>query len=591
MSEALPVTSFEFSLPRERIVKIYGAPGTGKTSTLIKLIEHLIGFQDHTEFLKGYGLDLPFAQYGAEEIVFMTFQTSTLREFEERTGIKVKDRQNKTGRYYSTVHGVAFRLLLDSGLLDGRITQKFGALSPEDWFRLFCRQNGLRFESSEMGFSNLFNEGNQLWNNLTWAYNVFYPTKGPNAKYEAMRRLPPKLWKFPLLWEEYKKEKGVLDYNDMLIKAYEGLKGGEIDIRNLPGHKYVPKVLIVDEFQDLSPLQFEIFRLLANQVELVVIAGDDDQTIFSYQGADPRLMNYVPGKEVVLKKSHRLPIVVQARAMRVINRVQHRKQKDVAPRADLGDFKYKLFYFPDFLNDLVKEAQEGNSIFILVRTNRQVLKFGKELILAGVPFGHLKVDYRSIWEAGSKEWGTFNDLVNALLKAKRGEELKVKDLVTILYYSGLIDWHLGEKISEKERHKKIAEQMEKTVKAMEKGLMPFDLLKVREDPFSIIDLEKVESLSPKHGKIAVELIKELMKEKSKVVNIPEDAKIYLDTIHASKGREADVVFLVNDLPKRWSNILRDAEELDAERRVWYVGLTRAKKKVYLLNGKHPFPIF
>ncbi|GAB6103236.1 ATP-dependent helicase [Thermococcus atlanticus] len=590
MSEAIPVTSFEFSLPRERIIKLYGAPGTGKTTALVRIIEHLIGFQDHTEFLENYGLSLPFGQYGAEDVIFMTFQTSALKEFEARTGIKVKDRQNKPGRYYSTVHGIAFRLLIDSGAVDGFITQNFGSLSPEDWFRNFCWQNGLRFESSEMGYSNVFNEGNQLWNALTWAYNVYYPTKGPKARYEALKRLAPKLWKFPPLWEEYKEGKGILDYNDMLIKAYEGLRRGEIDPRNLPGHKYSPKVLIVDEFQDLSPLQFEIFRLLANHMDLVIIAGDDDQTIFSYQGADPRLMNYVPGREIVLRKSHRLPIVVQAKALTVISKTRHRKEKTVAPRTDLGDFKYKLFWFPDFLNDLVREAQEGHSIFILVRTNRQVLKLGKELILAGVHFEHLKVDYRSIWEAGSKGWGTFRDLVQALLKAKNGEELEVADLVTILYYSELIDWHLGERISEKERYKKIAEQMEKTIEAIEKGLMPFNVLKVKENPFSVLDLEKIESLSPRHGKVAVELIKELMKEKSQVVSIPKDARIYLDTLHASKGREADVVFLINDLPRKWSSILKTREELDAERRVWYVGLTRARKKVYLLNGKHPFPV-
>jgi len=590
MSEALSITSFDFTLPRERIIKIYGPPGTGKTTTLVRVIEHLIGFQDHTEFLENYGLNLPFGQYGAEDVIFMTFQTSALKEFEARTGIKVKDRQNKPGRYYSTVHGIAFRLLIDSGLVDSVITQNFGSLSPEDWFRHFCRQNGLRFESSEMGYSNVFNDGNQLWNALTWAYNVYYSTKGPKARHEALKRLAPKLWKYPLLWEEYKAEKGILDYNDMLVKAYEGLKSSEIDPKNLPRHKYTPKVLIVDEFQDLSPLQFEIFRLLANHMELVIIAGDDDQVIFRYQGADPRLMNYVPGREIVLKKSYRLPIVVQAKAMTVINKTRYRKEKTVAPRMDLGDFKYKLFWFPDFLNDLVKEAREGYRIFILVRTNRQVLKIGKELILAGIHFRHLKVDYRSIWEAGSKEWGTFKDLVQALLRARKGEDMEVKDLITLLYYSRLINWYLNERITEKERYKKIADQMEKTIEAIEKGLMSFDILKVKENPFSVLDLEKIERLSPKHGKVAVELIKEIMKEKGQVADIPKDAEIYLDTLHASKGREADVVFLINDLPRKWSSILKTREELDAERRVWYVGITRARRKVYLLNGRHPFPI-
>ena len=139
MSEALPVTSFGFSLPRERIIKIYGPPGTGKTTTLVRIIEHLIGFKDHTEFLENYGLSLPFGQYEPGEVIFMTFQTSALKEFEARTGIKVKDRQNKPGRYYSTVHGIALRLPIDSGLVEPTITQKYWAMSPEDWFRRFCR--------------------------------------------------------------------------------------------------------------------------------------------------------------------------------------------------------------------------------------------------------------------------------------------------------------------------------------------------------------------------------------------------------------------------------------------------------------------
>lgn len=590
MAEALPLASFDFKIPKDKIIKFYGPPGTGKTSTLIKVIEHLIGFQDHSEFFAEYGLKLPYAQYNASDIIFMTFQTSALNEFEERTGIPVKARPNKEGRYYSTVHGVAFRLLLDSWLLNGSITQKFGSLSPEDWFALFCRRYRLRFDSSDYGFSNMFNEGNQLWNALTWAINVYYPTKPEWVLTKAVTRLPYKLWKYPGLWELYKQEKGILDYNDMLVKAYEGLKSGEIDPRNLPGHKYKLKVLIVDEFQDLSPLQFEIFRLLANYMDLVVIAGDDDQTIFGYQGADPRLMNYVPGIEVVLGKSHRVPISVYARALRVITRARHRREKKVIPRKEVGKVVHKLFYFFDFLNLLIKEANEGNSIFILVRTNRQVMKLGKELILSGVHFDHLKVDYRSIWEAGSKEWGTFRELVYTLLKVKKGEELSLDELITILYYSKLINWHLGEEMSEKERQKLIAEQMEKAIKNSKEGQLSFDLLRIKKDPFEVLDLDKIKALNPKLGETAVNLVKELMKEKSQVVNLPKEAKIYLDTIHASKGREADIVFLINDLPRKWSNILKTPEELDAERRVWYVGLTRAKKKVYILNGRHPFPL-
>ena len=128
------------------------------------------------------------------------------------------------------------------------------------------------------------------------------------------------------------------------------------------------QVIIVDEAQDLSKLQWnmldKIIRDSTSANPRVWIAGDDDQAIFGWAGADVRSFQLWQGKDVLLTKSQRVPIDIQTKALDVISRVGiNRIQKDYLPKEERGEIieRFKL-------TDLITDMEKGDWL-ILTRTN------------------------------------------------------------------------------------------------------------------------------------------------------------------------------------------------------------------------------
>jgi superfamily I DNA/RNA helicase len=312
---------------------------------------------------------------------------------------------------------------------------------------------------------------------------------------------------------KYKDKKNLFDFND-LIKLTIDKK----DDKDFPTFK----TIFIDEAQDLSPLQWKLFDVLREKTEDIYLAGDDDQAIFAWAGADVnRFINQEAYQEKVLKYSKRISRVIQDESQIAIERISNRKNK--------------IYYPRDF---------EGESEFIS-NINQVDLTKGKWLILTRTVSRQEKIK-----EELKKK--------NLYFETSREKSYKVKLYKAAMLYT---DWVNKKILSEKEE-KSIEEFL---------GTNYFDRTIDWFDQF--MEADEKEKL----------YIKNMLDEGE---DLDKPARIYISTIHAAKGGEEDNVILCLDMGRKIIKSIKESEEYsDEENRVWYVGITRAKNNLYKLKAK------
>lgn len=583
---------------------IVGPPGTGKTTTAIRILEHLVGQEHHEAVLFKLGIEIPWGQYELRDIAFVSFQTSVIREFAERTGLKLSYREESETEFFTTFHGLAYRLARDNKLLKNNNKNR----SPEELFKYFLDTHGLRgqFDTSALGFSEVGRKGNRIWLAMTKAVGEYYHILGLNAYHKAKMMLEPELRKYIPLWIRWKEEENpwgvkLIDYNDMLITAYDGLKEGKI--------KPPFRILIVDEAQDNNPLMWAIQELLTPHLDYIIALGDPDQAVFGFAGAKPELLETWDDrdpevKRIVLPQSYRVPKKPLWVGLSVIRKTKSRKEKEFKPRDEEGSV-YRGYLYPKNPEDVrkflraiqteayriaqeVTEPEKKVGILLLARTNTLAMKLARILLRHQVRFEHLKSEAHSIWEAGDKKIGTLGDLVEVLRKVKARERLTTTDWIVLTHYS------------------KIEVDIDQVIRTLESGQFPLNLLELKRRPFAFLDkVSIIQAIYPDHERREVarwvnnpprivreffELIEDIVTGRDKPLELPKRVRIAIDTFHASKGREGYVNMIWNNLPsRRWAiQYLRTRDDYDSELRVWYVAVTRTIERLYIWEGPYPF---
>jgi DNA helicase-2/ATP-dependent DNA helicase PcrA len=339
----------------------------------------------------------------------------------------------------------------------------------------------------------------------------------------------------------FKTRHALLDFTDMIAEFLRSNLTVDLDS------------LIVDETQDLSPLQWRMVRHLASTVKSFAVAGDDDQAVYRWAGADVDTFVNLPGDSQVLGQSYRVPAAVQALADSVITPVHRRRPKKWAPRAAAGGVSNA-----EHLGDVDlggKWAGDVQPTLILAR-NTYILReqVEPELRRMGVLYewrdrpslNRATVETVVAWEhlrAGKSVEADRVRSIYALMSPGRGVERAHRELPGV---PGDHDLTLGELT---QKH----------------GLLT-----------QAIWHEALDKLPP-------EDVAYIVAARQRGEHLLGRARVRLSTIHAAKGGEAEHVVLFREMARRTYDEM-ESEGGDDERRVWYVAVTRARERLTVVEG-------
>jgi DNA helicase-2/ATP-dependent DNA helicase PcrA len=482
--------------------KIYGPPGTGKTTRLINYVKTLIRF--------GTPID---------KIGYFAFTTKAAEESIDRMLKAFPKYSQKDLKYFRTLHSLAFTLL---GMKKSNVMQDehYDDIGRKLGIEVNIFSNGedkTGFVDSDSEYFNIINAARIKENTVEEEYNTDLYSQDIDK--HQLKILNDEV-------NNYKKAYDLVDFTDM--------------IERFNVSKLCPKydVVFIDEAQDLSPIQWRMYDILKKNSKHIILAGDDDQAIYGWAGADVKRFQDEPAKDIILPQSYRVPGAVQAIANNILNRIpDHRRvKKNWKPREDV------LLPIVEYISSVEDAPLHLGDWLILARTNYRLKNLVPQLRERGLYF-----------------------------EIKNRKSYKARLYRSVQDYSR---WTNGDLLSLSEC-KDLFEFLE-----LDKELKDERMYDLKEFGFSFTDLwYEVFKADPEECLY----IREMLRHDEK---LSKDPRIKLSTIHAAKGGEANNVLIILDNTKKIREAIeKDQDKYDEEQRVWYVGVTRTKQNLYIMAAK------
>jgi DNA helicase-2/ATP-dependent DNA helicase PcrA len=491
---------------------ILGPPGTGKTTTLLNLVDE-------------------FIQKGTRprQIGYFSFTKKAATEAATRAAQKFSLDMENDLENFRTLHSYAFRML---GMTKEKMMKK------ED-YKEFGQKCGIPIKvatySEEDGTFNSDNEYLTIINTARVRRIDLLDYYDQRQNILDIERDTLFLIKEEL--ERYKKEKGLRDFTDLI----EDFIDKEIESKF--------EVLFIDEAQDLSLLQWEMVRQIWKNAEKTYIAGDDDQAIFKWAGAD--VDHFIALKTEVddiktLDQSYRIPGgPIHELSQKIISKVQNRYDKDYKPRQEVGLLKR--------YSDVTQVDMSEGHWLVLTSAN------------------HFLDDVKELCEL--RGWyyqykGRNSISLKLLLALNNWEQFRKGTLFGHLEIKNMYEY-LGTNVTQGFRTGKLFNTEEKY--SIEDCKEKYGLLtdKVWYESFDGLD------------NLTENYIRNMRANGEKINKNP---RITMSTIHGAKGGEADKVLLLQDITNAaMETFANDPDELH---RLFYTGATRAKKELHIVDPKN-----
>ena len=574
---------------------VLAGPGSGKTAVITKRTEYLIA-----------GCNVQ-----PRQILVVTFTKAAANEmrtrFEQMTGGQYP------GVWFGTFHAVFFMILKHayhytaSNIIKEEVKYQF--------LREIISRNNIECEDVSEFSDNILSEISALKNSGTAVENYYPVHCGKDI--------------FRLIFREYSRymqSQRLIDFDDMLVYTKELFEQRE-DLLAAWQQKFL--YIMVDEFQDINKLQYQIVRLLCKKEENLFVVGDDDQSIYRFRGSKPELMlnfpkDYPAARIVRLSINYRCPKEVVQRAGNLIRHNRSRFDKQIQSMgADGTAFRIAVFETVQEENKALVElirlqADRGirySQIAVLYRTNTQPGALIAKLMEYNLPF-RTKERIPNLYEhwiardikayfslaLGSRRREDFLRIMNRPKRYLSRESLAGMENVSFdawMEFYKKQSW-IAERIEKMQYDLQVLSRITPfaAVNFIRKSIGYDEYLTDYANSRQIPENELLETLdelmeSTKEYKSLDEWLgftqdyTEKLKREQQKQNQPETDSISVLTLHASKGLEYDIVIIpdVNEGLIPYKKAVLEAE-LEEERRMLYVGMTRTKKELFLSYVKN-----
>lgn len=580
---------------------VLAGPGSGKTTVIIHRVRYLI----------------EQAKIHPEHVLVLTYTKAAAQEMKQRfLHLKVEGGQKVS---FGTFHSVFFRILRQA--YGYHIEQIISEEEKWNAMRSIIKQIEVDANDEDEYIRMFLSELSYMKNELQ-GVKEYHPNYFQKQEFQVLYQK----------YEGYKARQNKIDFDDMLVHCYE-LLSSDKRVREHWQKRY-PYILI-DEFQDINKVQYECICLLAQPEENIFVVGDDDQSIYCFRGARPDFLFDFPKQfkdtqKIILRINYRSTNKIVRLSEKIIRHNDKRYQKEME---GIGEEGQKIRFFSEMdataeadniAQKILKLQQQGvalDEIAIIYRTNLQGNLYARMLGQRGISY-IMKDQSVNIYD----HWIAKDIMAYLYLalgqKERKGEDVAVRRI-----------------INKPTRY--ISKELMKEAEAMPYPLLQSffscsSLSSWKEDSLRQLqnDLKTLSSLEPyegigfirrtigydryledygKYRKASIsgffEIADEIAETAKGITNIKEYLEqmkklgketverernrqvenkkgVILTTMHSAKGLEFEVVFLPSLIegvvPHEKS---QSPQEMEEERRLFYVGATRAKERLYLSEMK------
>jgi superfamily I DNA/RNA helicase len=511
----------------KKTIKIFGPPGTGKTYTLIERVLK-------TKLRKGIQ---------PEKIAFISFTNKAVNTAVDRALSAFPHYSVENFTRFKTLHKYCRRYFKEE-IFDIKNCMIDFALQES-----ILKRSDRRLEDDEFIYKD-------------WSLGIYDKARNMMEdpikvfKKESYKKDNIDVFQRKISTYEHYKQNSFIDFTDMIERAIDEIEFPELD------------VLILDEAQDFTPLQWSVLYKMAENSKRIYLAGDDDQGIYQWNGADSKYFTtYFPGRKVVLRKTRRFGKAIHHFTEIIRRGILNSEEKEYLPdETKQGSVKR-------YLNFREIDFNQQGTWYILGRVNRVVNELRMAAKEAGLYFG----DNKGNKSFDRKQW----QAIKAWTAISNGKTINKSD----------------------------AEMMYRYIRDIEKDAFRTETFWIGEPDFKTYTFETLKEWcglavpDEKKNKEWWWILRRNFTSRQKIYfirllkrygqkQLNDEPTIIIDTIHSIKGGEADHVVLASKNDYASDFYRKNKEDQSGERKVYYTGASRAKNSLHILSTdyKYHYPI-